>query len=338
MSISQHPLSRRRFIVGAGALVIGAYLPSTGALARSAAPAASGEAAFDANAFVQIGVDGIVTVISKHTELGQGIYTGLATLVAEELDADWAQVRVVAAPVDTQIYTNPSLGFQGTGGSSSVSNAYEQMRRMGAMARAMLVQAAAQRWKTSVQEITVQAGKICHAASGREAGFGEFAALAATLPRPDPASLMLKDPANFTLIGKTRGLHRVDSLAKTNGSAQFSQDIHEPDMLTVTIKKPPRFGGKVATFNAERALAVPGVVAVKQIATGVAVYAKNTWAAIQGRERLKVTWDDAQAERRNTEEIYAEFRQVAQKTGVVAKSLGKPDEVFDKAEIGRAHV
>lgn len=103
-------------------------------------------------------------------------------------------------------------------------------------------------------------------------------------------------------------------------------------MLTVTIKKPPRFGGKVATFDAERALAVPGVVAVKQIATGVAVYAKNTWAAIQGRERLKVTWDDAQAERRNTEEIYAEFRQVAQKTGVVAKSLGKPDEVFDKAD------
>ena len=128
---------------------------------------------------------------------------------------------------------------------------------MGAMARALLVQAAAQSWKTSAQEITVQAGKIRHAASGREAGFGEFAALAATLPPPDPASLTLKDPANFTLIGKTRGLHRVDSLAKTNGSAQFSQDIHEPDMLTVTIK-PPRFGGKVATFDAERALAVPG--------------------------------------------------------------------------------
>ena len=160
----------------------------------------------------------------------------MATLVAEELDADWAQVRVVAAPVDTNIYKNLTFGFRGTGGSSSVANAYEQMRRMGAMARALLVQAAAQSWKTSAQEITVQAGKIRHAASGREAGFGEFAALAATLPPPDPASLTLKDPANFTLIGKTRGLHRVDSLAKTNGSAQFSQDIHEPDMLTVTIR------------------------------------------------------------------------------------------------------
>ncbi|TXE57559.1 xanthine dehydrogenase family protein molybdopterin-binding subunit [Serratia ureilytica] len=201
MSISQVPLSRRRFIVGAGALVIGAYLPSTGALARSNAPAAAGATAFDANAFVQIGADGIVTVISKHTEVGQGVYTGMATLVAEELDADWAQVRVVAAPVDTNIYKNLAFGFQGTGGSSSVANAYEQMRRMGAMARALLVQAAAQSWKTSAQEITVQAGKIRHAASGREAGFGEFAELAATLPPPDPASLALKDPANFTLIG-----------------------------------------------------------------------------------------------------------------------------------------
>ncbi len=117
MSISQIPFSRRRFIVGAGALVIGAYLPSTNALARANAPFTSAVAVFNANAFVQIGVDGIVTVISKHTELGQGVYTGIATLVAEELDADWAQVRVVAAPVDTQVYTNSSLGFQGTGGS-----------------------------------------------------------------------------------------------------------------------------------------------------------------------------------------------------------------------------
>jgi isoquinoline 1-oxidoreductase beta subunit len=332
MTISQVPLTRRRFIVGAGALVIGAYLPSTGALARTTPVTAPESNAFEANAFVQIGEDGIVTVISKHTEVGQGVYTGMATLVAEELDADWAQVRVVAAPVDTSVYKNLSFGFQGTGGSSSVANAYDQMRRMGAMARALLVQAAAQSWKTSAQEITVQAGKISHAASGREAGFGEFAALAAKLPPPDPAGLTLKDPANFTLIGKVSGLHRVDSLAKTNGSAQFTQDIHEPDMLTVTLKKSPRFGGKVASFDASRALQVPGVVDVKQTDTGVAVYAKNTWAAIQGREKLQVEWDDSQAERRNTEQIFAEFRQVAQKTGVVATSRGKPDEVFDKAD------
>jgi isoquinoline 1-oxidoreductase beta subunit len=332
MNLPEVPLTRRRFIVGASALVIGAYLPSTGALARSSSATAPEINPHAANAFVQIDQEGIVTVISKHTEVGQGVYTGMATLVAEELDADWAQVRVVAAPVDTNVYKNLSFGFQGTGGSSSVANAYEQMRRMGAMARAMLVQAAAQSWKTSAQEITVQAGKIRHAASGREAGFGEFAVLASQLPPPDPATLTLKDPANFTLIGKASGLHRVDSLAKTNGTAQFTQDIHEPDMLTVTIKKPPRFGGKVASFDASRALVVPGVVTVKLTDTGVAVYAKNTWAAIQGREKLQVEWDDSQAERRNTEQIFTEFRQVAQKTGVVAKSHGNPDDAFDKAD------
>ncbi|MEX3172011.1 molybdopterin cofactor-binding domain-containing protein [Serratia quinivorans] len=332
MNLPEVPLTRRRFIVGASALVIGAYLPSTGAQARANSATAPENNPHAANAFVQIDQEGIVTVISKHTEVGQGVYTGMATLVAEELDADWSQVRVVAAPVDTNVYKNLSFGFQGTGGSSSVANAYEQMRRMGAMARAMLVQAAAQSWKTSAQEITVQAGKIRHAASGREAGFGEFAVLASQLPPPDPATLTLKNPANFTLIGKASGLHRVDSLAKTNGSAQFTQDIHEPDMLTVTIKKPPRFGGKVASFDASRALAVAGVVAVKQTDTGVAVYAKNTWAAIQGREKLQVEWDDSQAERRNTEQIFAEFRQVAQKPGAVAKSHGQPDEVFDKAD------
>lgn len=207
MKLPEVPLTRRRFIVGTGALVIGAYLPSTGALARTSPATAAENTTFEANAFVQIGEDGIVTVISKHTEVGQGVYTGMATLVAEELDADWAQVRVVAAPVDSNVYKNMSFGLQGTGGSSSVANAYEQMRRMGAMARAMLVQAAAQSWKTSAEEITVQAGKIRHAASGREAGFGEFAALATQLPPPDPATLTLKDPSHFTLIGKASGLH-----------------------------------------------------------------------------------------------------------------------------------
>ena len=148
MKLPQVPLTRRRFIVGASALVIGAYLPSTGALARTTTTTAPENTAYEANAFVQIDENGIVTVLSKHTEVGQGVYTGMATLVAEELDADWSQVRVVAAPVDTNVYKNLAFGFQGTGGSSSVANAYEQMRRMGAMARAMLVQAAAQSWKT----------------------------------------------------------------------------------------------------------------------------------------------------------------------------------------------
>lgn len=329
MSTSEVSLSRRQFIVGSSVLVIGAYLPGKGAQAKSGI---NNEAAFVPNAFVQIGEDGIVTVLSKHSEIGQGVYTGMATLVAEELDADWSQMRVVAAPVDTAVYKNLTFGFQGTGGSSSVANAYQQMRSMGAMARAMLVQAAAKEWQVPAQQISVKQGRISHVASGREAGFGEFAAQAAHLSAPDPASLTLKDPANFTLIGKQTGVHRVDSLGKTNGTAQFSEDIHEPDMLTVTLAKSPRFGGKVRSFDATEALAVPGVVAVKQVDTGVAVYAKGTWAAIQGRNKLKVEWDDSQAEMRSTEQIFTEFREVAQKTGVTAKTVGTPDDAFKNAD------
>lgn len=326
-------LSRRRFIASAGVLVIGAYLPKGGALASTLGPAPTVTGGgFAANAFVQIGADDIVTVLSKHTEVGQGIYTAMATLVAEELDADWAQIRVVAAPVDVIAYRNLEFGIQGTGGSSSVSNSYQQMRSMGATARAMLVQAAAESWKVSADEISVSQGRIRHAASGREEGFGRFSALAARLPAFDPARVKLKDPANFSLIGKLEGPRRIDAAGKTNGSAIFSQDIQEPGMLTVTLAKPPRFGGRVRSFDATQALAVPGVVAVKEIDTGVAVYARGTWAALQGRSRLSVEWDDSQAEQRSSEQIFAEFRKFADKAGAIAASRGSPGDALENAD------
>jgi isoquinoline 1-oxidoreductase beta subunit len=329
MSRSAGSWSRRQFLVSSGVLVIAACLPVKGMQAKTGG---ASSAPFTPNAFVQIGEDGLVTVLSKHSEIGQGAYTGMATLVAEELDADWAQMRVVAAPVDVKLYHNLAFGYQGTGGSSSVANAYQQMRSMGAMARAMLVQAAAAEWQVPAQQISVSQGRIRHAASGREAGFGQFAAKAAQMSAPDPATLTLKNPADFKLIGKATGVHRVDSLGKTNGSAQFSEDIHEPDMLTVTLSKAPRFGAQLRSFDATQALAVPGVVAVKQLEMGVAVYAKGTWAALQGRSKLKLEWDYSQAEHRSSEEIFADFRQVLSKPGVVASSRGTPDEVFKQAD------
>ncbi|WXL25803.1 xanthine dehydrogenase family protein molybdopterin-binding subunit [Ectopseudomonas mendocina] len=329
MSESGLALSRRQFMVGAGVLIIGAHLPGKGLEAKTFAQKVG---PFMPNAFVQIGEDGIVTVLSKHSEIGQGVYTGMATLVAEELDADWAQMRVVAAPSDAKLYLNPTFGYQATGGSTSIAGAYQQMRSMGAMARAMLVQAAALQWQVDPQSVTVKQGRIIHAASGREAGFGQFAVTAAGLTPPAPESLKLKDPASFTLIGKPIGVRRVDSKGKTDGTAYFSEDIQEPGMLTVTISRPPRFGAKVRRFDAAHALSVPGVVAVKQIATGVAVYAKGTWAAIQGRKRLAVEWDESDAEMRSTEEIFDSFRQIAQKPGLVAASHGSPDEAFKQAD------
>jgi isoquinoline 1-oxidoreductase beta subunit len=337
MDIPDIQFSRRRFMAGAGALIIGAWLPAKAvrAAASLTGEMPSSDAApqqFTANAFVQIGTDDIVTVLSKHTEVGQGIYTGMATLIAEELDADWSMVRVIAAPVDTNVYKNMKLGLQGTGGSSAVANAYQQMRQMGAIARMMLVSAAARQWNVPVAEITVVSGVIHHAMSARSGRFGEFVTLASTLPAPALAEVHLKDAADFTLIGKLRGTPRVDSPAKTNGSAYFSQDIHEKDMLTVTIKKPPYFGAKLQTFDASEALKIPGVVTVKLTDSGVAVYARSSWAAIRGREKLQTVWDESAAEKRSSEAMFAEFREKAQSTGAVAAQKGDPDEALKGAD------
>jgi isoquinoline 1-oxidoreductase subunit beta len=337
MDIPEIQFSRRRFMAGAGALIIGALLPakSVRAAVTNATDAAVSSGNVEqliANAFVQIGTDDIVTVLSKHTEVGQGIYTGMATLIAEELDADWSKIRVVAAPVDTTIYKNLKMGIQGTGGSSAVANAFEQMRQMGATARLMLVTAAAQEWKVPVDELTVDNGVIQHIQSGRTGRFGQFVARASSQTPPALSDIHLKEPKDFKFIGKVRGPHRIDSVSKTNGSAFFSQDIHEKEMLTVTIKRPPLFGAKLISFDASEALKIPGVVAVKPTDSGVAVYAHSSWAAIRGRDTLKTMWDESEAEKRSTEALFAEFREKAQSPGAVAAQIGNPDDVFKNAD------
>lgn len=337
MDIPEIQFSRRRFMAGAGALIIGALLPakSVRAAVTNATDAAVSSGNVEqliANAFVQIGTDDIVTVLSKHTEVGQGIYTGMATLITEELDADWSKIRVVAAPVDTTIYKNLKMGIQGTGGSSAVANAFEQMRQMGATARLMLVTAAAQEWKVPVDELTVDNGVIQHIQSGRTGRFGQFVARASSQTPPALSDIHLKEPKDFKFIGKVRGPHRIDSVSKTNGSAFFSQDIHEKEMLTVTIKRPPLFGAKLMSFDASEALKIPGVVAVKPTDSGVAVYAHSSWAAIRGRDKLKTMWDESEAEKRSTEALFAEFREKAQSPGAVAAQIGNPDDVFKNAD------
>jgi hypothetical protein len=211
--------SRRRFlqsgaVVGMG-LLIGVRLERAAAQGDPAAPGV-----FAPNAFVRIAPDNTVTIIAKHVELGQGAHTGLATLLAEELDADWSQIRIESAPADVSRYNNLAWGpAQGTGGSSAIANSWEQLRRAGATARAMLVAAAAQRWQVRAAEITVDAGVVAHPATGRRATFGELAAEAAR--QTPPAQVALKDPKDFKLIG--RRAPRVDSLAKTNGQERQPQ-------------------------------------------------------------------------------------------------------------------
>src|SRR5450631_1611653 len=213
--------SRRDFLKSSG-LVLGLYVPfGKSVLAQGAA--AKTEINFSPNAFVRIGSDDTVTVICKHIEFGQGPFTGLATLVAEELDADWSQMRAEHAPSNPVLYKNLLFGVQGTGGSSAIANSYEQMRRVGAAARAMLVAAAAAEGRVPESQITVENGVIKHA-SGKQSGFGALAAKAMQQKLPDNPKL--KDPSTFKLIGKEGAVKRLDSVAKSNGTAEYTLDIN----------------------------------------------------------------------------------------------------------------
>ena len=306
-------VSRRDFLKAGVGLTLGLHLPA------SAAPAgrpAAATPAFEPNAFVRIGADNTVTVIAKHLEMGQGSHTGLATIVAEELDAAWSQVRIEAAPADATRYSNLFWGpNQGTGGSTAIANSWDQLRGAGATARAMLVAAAAKRWNVPPAAIQVRDGVVT--AGGRKATFGELAAAAAN--EAVPTDVKLKDPKDFVLIG--RHAPRKDSKPKSNGSAVFTADIKLPGMLTALVAHPPRFGAKVKSFDAVSA-AFPGVRYVIEIPSGVAVVATSFWAAKKGRDALKIEWDESAALKFSSADILAEYKRLAATPGKVARRNG----------------
>ena len=313
--------SRRTFLKAAGAfaavgLTIGFEWAGTG---RRALAATMPDATFAPNAFLRVAPDNSVTVIAKHVEMGQGAYTGIATIVAEELDANWQDVRVESAPADAKRYANLAFGtIQGTGGSSAMANSWMQLREAGAKARAMLVSAAAAQWQVPASELTTLDGSVHHVTTNRTATYGSLASAAARLPVPD--TVTLKSPKDFRLIGHQ--LPRVDVPPKTNGTAQFTLDVTFPGMLVALLQRPPLFGATVKSFDASAAKAVPGVVSVVQVPGGVAVVAKGFWAAKQGRDALKVEWDDSKAEKRSSDAIMAEYRQLAEQPGMSARKDG----------------
>ncbi|WDD91753.1 xanthine dehydrogenase family protein molybdopterin-binding subunit [Burkholderia sp. FERM BP-3421] len=318
---SQLTPSRRTFLKAAGAgaavgLTIGFNWPVG---IRRALAADAPAAAFAPNAFLRVTPDNRVTVIAKHVEMGQGAYTGLATIVAEELDADWRDVGVESAPADASRYANLQFGtVQGTGGSSSMANSWTQLREAGAKARAMLVAAAAAQWGVDPATLSTRDGRVIDAVHQREATYGSLATAAARLPVP--AHVTLKSPDAFRLIG--RRPPRVDVPAKTDGTAQFTLDVTFPGMRVALLQRPPRFGATVKSFDPAAARAVPGVVAVVQVPRGVAVVATGFWAAKQGRDALKVEWDETQAETRNSDAIAAEYRRLAAQPGASARREG----------------
>lgn len=308
--------SRRQFLGGAIAgLVIGFRLPDGNKLAGATAKEA-GDSAI--NAFLRISPDNTITVVCKHIEFGQGPYTGFATILADELDADWNQIRVESAPADVARYANLAFGMQGTGGSTAIANSWEQLRKAGAEARARLVTAAAAQWSVPAAEIKIAGGKLTHA-SGKQATFGELATAAASIAlnsEPKP-----KDASQWRYIGKS--FPKVDSPAKVNGSAQYTLDVALPDMLTCVLARPTRFGAKVKSVDDKAALAIKGVVEIVVVPQGVAVLARGFWPASKGRDALKIEWDETGTESRNSRDILAEMVRMTAEPGTSARNDGK---------------
>lgn len=320
---------RRQFLKSSallgGGLVIAFHLPRTVKFAMAAEEPAR---TYPPNAFIRIGEDETVTILINKSEMGQGVYTSLAMLVADELEADWSKVRVEAAPV-APVYNHTVWNIQATGGSTSVSSSWEQLRKVGAAGRALLIRAAAETWKVKPDSCRAENGYVIHKPTGRRLSYGALSAKAAQLPMP--ARVKLKDPKAFKLIGKPT--RRIDTPAKTNGTAQFGIDVRLPGLLTALIARPPVFGAKVKSFDAAKSKAVAGVVDVVQVPSGIAVVAKDFWSAKKGRDALEIVWDRGSNAELSSAALREEFARLAQTSGIPAKEKG--DAISVLAKIGK---
>jgi len=310
--------SRREFckngaLLGSG-LVLGFYLPDSQAAAQQAAEK---DGPFIPNAFIRIGRDDTLTIIINKSEMGQGVYTSLPMLVAEELEADWRKIRIEPAPVDPA-YNHTQWGIQGTGGSTSVRSSWEQLRRAGAVARTMLEKAAAAVWKEDVQNCRAENGFVVHRDGKRRLSFGDLAEQAAQMEAPQDVAL--KQPKDFKVLGTPK--KRLDTPDKTSGKAMYSIDITVPGMLTAVVARSPVFGGTVRSFDDTAARKIAGVKAVVQIDRGVAVVADHFPAADRGRQALQINWDEGALAGLDSGVQLEQYRQMAEKPGAVAAQRG----------------
>ncbi|MEM9533901.1 MAG: molybdopterin cofactor-binding domain-containing protein [Pseudomonadota bacterium] len=325
--------TRRQFLKvsalgGAGFLIGCSESSAPPAKETAAAPSLLPPAAdADLNAFIKVQADNTVTVVVKHLDKGQGVTTGLPAIVAEELDANWGQMRAEFAPADPSRYNNFAFGpVQGTGGSTSIANSWMQLRQAAAAARAMLAQAAAEAWGVPLEDIDITAGLV--KAGDQQATFGELAALAAEVA--PPAEPQLKAPEAFKLIGTD--LPRLDSAAKTDGSARFTIDVAPEGAWVAVVAHPPRFGATVASVDSAAAEALEGVHRVVLIPRGVAVLADSYFTANKARSLLKIEWDFANAENRGSAEIEADFTALLGGPGLEARSDGDADGALDSGD------
>ncbi len=325
--ITSIDIRRRNFLLASaavgGGLVLGFYVPFRGA---EIAAAQDPPPTVQPNAWIRIDPAGLVTVLVAKAEMGQGVYTSMPMLIAEELEVDWNKIRVEAAPA-APVYKHTVFGIQVTGGSTSVASSWDQLRTVGASMRQMLIQAAANRWGVEASSCRAASGQVQHPASGRALGYGSLAEPAAQLPVP--AQVALKEPKDFKLIGKS--LPRLDTPEKINGSGRFGLDVHIPNMLIVLVARPPVFGGKVKSVNDQAAKKIPGVKAVAQVPTGIAVAATDFWSAQKGREALKIVWEDGEGAQLSTEGLRQQYAELAKSPGTVARQEGAPDQALADA-------
>ncbi len=327
-------VNRREFLkksaAGSAVLVIGFHLSPSAFADQAQDQEMKPVNPFDA--WVRITSDNRVTLILGKSEMGQGVYTSLPMILAEELCVDWKQVKVEQAPTDPKIYDH------GTGGSGSVAGSWLPLRRAGAAAREMLIAAAAQKWEVSPDTCAAKNGYVIHGHPQRSFRYGELVARASQLPIPNLHTVPLKNSNDFTIVG--HDVHRLDAASKSNGSAKFGIDSRVPGMLYAVIARCPVFDGKVASFDATKAKAVPGVRDVLQIEIsgrgasttgGVAVLADNSWAAIQGRKALQIKWDEGAAAHESTPELQRQFLANAAKPGKVVRNDGDADAALSSA-------
>ena len=315
-------LSRRDFLKAGtlfgGGLLLGFHLPLGDAVAAAAT--------FAPNAFLRIGRDNRVTFIINKAEMGQGVYTSLPMLIAEELECDWRKVAVEASPV-APIYNHTAFGpMMVTGGSSSVWSEWDRLSKAGAAAREMLIAAAARKWRVNPSGCRAENGRVLDG-KGKALTFGELAPLAARMSVPK--EVRLKKPGRHRILGKPQ--LRLDSPAKVNGTAEFGLDSRFPGCLTAVVARSPVFGGKVKSFNAAKARAVPGVTQVVQVPSGVAVVATGFWEAKKGRDALEIVWDEGEWGRLNTADMLKEYAEMAETPGIIARKEGDPERAYGEA-------
>jgi isoquinoline 1-oxidoreductase subunit beta len=310
---------RRRFLVtSAGAtagLVIGFHLPLAGRAVLAAEAGATKRPLPPPNAFLRIGADDTVTVLLAHAEMGQGVWTTLPMLIAEELDCDWSRMRIEHAPT-AAVYAHTAMGLQMTGGSTSTWSEFDRYRQVGAMARDMLVRAAAARWKVSPSACHTENGAVVY--RDKRLSFGALAAGAEKLT--PPSNVALKDPKDWRIIGKPT--KRLDSPEKVTGAAQFGFDVRFPGLMTALIARPPVFGAQVKSLDDRRARTIAGVRSVVQVPSGVAVVAENYWSAKLGRDALQLEWDLGPGASVDTDRVRDDYRRLSRTPGTPLATAG----------------